>query len=68
MRPVVQARVKLQDMGGVGISQIWNLPAPERVLHLADWKSAIQQIGNLRYFPSLMQPFPVVPLLVLVLE
>jgi prevent-host-death family protein len=26
------------------------------VPRLADWKSAIQQIGNLRYFPSFMQP------------
>jgi hypothetical protein len=29
---------------------------PLRLLHAADWKSAIQQSGTLRYIPGLMQP------------
>jgi hypothetical protein len=53
---VGQGGIKLQEPRGAGVAEISNLPAPTRFLQPADWKSAIQQSGTLRYFPSLMQP------------
>jgi hypothetical protein len=51
-----QGCIKLQEPRGVGVVEISNPPAPLRFLQPADWKSAIQQSGTLRYFPSMMQP------------
>jgi hypothetical protein len=54
---VLQGCIKLQEPRDVGVAETSNLPAPLRLLHAADWKSAIQQSGTLRYFPGLMQPW-----------
>jgi hypothetical protein len=47
-----QGCIKLQYSPRVGIAEVSNLPAPLRFLQAADWKSAIQQSGTLRYFPG----------------
>jgi hypothetical protein len=51
-----QGCIKLQEPRAVGVAETSNLPAPLRLLHAADWKSAIQQSGTQRYFFGVWSP------------
>ena len=55
----VASRLKAAATGGSTVT--CNCLAARHVVARADWKSAIRQVGNLRYLPSSIQPCLVHP-------